>query len=45
MQVFLLLGGLRTGLFEAGDLGRYGTSYLELLISFEQWVGHQLLCE
>ncbi len=27
------------------DLGHFGISFLELLILFEQWAGHQLLSE
>ena len=27
------------------DLGHFGISFLELLILFEQWAGHRLLCE
>ena len=27
------------------DLGHFGISFLELLILFEQWAGHLLLCE
>ena len=29
----------------AVDLGHSGTSFLELLILFEQWAGHRLLSE
>ena len=27
------------------DMGHFGVSFLELLILFEQWAGHRLLCE
>ena len=27
------------------DLGHFGVSFLEILILFEQWAGHRLLCE
>ena len=27
------------------DFGHFGISFLELLILFEQWAGHRLLCE
>ena len=27
------------------EMGKYGVSYLELLVLFEHWVGHRLLPE
>ena len=30
---------------DAGDVGHFGVSYLEVLILFEHWLGHRLLSE
>ena len=30
---------------DAGDMGHFGLSYLEVLVLFEHWVGHRLLSE
>ena len=43
-KLFSFLGSLHWPA-DAGDMGHFGISYLEVMILFEQWASHRLLSE